>query len=121
MEKIFMKARAKVNITLDILDKRPDNYHNLKSVMQTISLYDELFIEKTDSGKIELECNVESINNKSNIVYKVCELLKEEYDIIDGIKIKLIKHIPIEAGLRRRECRLCYNITCIKQNVKFKN
>ena len=50
MNQIYMKARAKVNLTLEVLDKREDNYHNLKSVFQKVNLYDEMYIEKTDTN-----------------------------------------------------------------------
>ena len=48
MDKIYLKARAKINLTLNVLDKREDNYHNIESVFQKISLYDELYIEKNN-------------------------------------------------------------------------
>lgn len=99
MEKIYMKARAKVNLSLEILEKRQDNYHNLKSVFQKINLYDELFIEKTNSEDIEMQTNVKSLNNKDNIIYKSYVKLKEEYKQITGIKVRLTKKIPIQAGL----------------------
>ena len=51
MDKIYLKTRAKINLTLNVLNKRPDNYHNIESVFQKISLYDELFIEKNMSNK----------------------------------------------------------------------
>ena len=54
MEQIFKKAKAKINLTLEVLEKRPDNYHNIKSIFQTIYLYDELYIEKIQNNKIEL-------------------------------------------------------------------
>lgn len=55
MNKIYLKARAKVNLSLEILNKREDNYHNIKSVFQKINLYDELYIEKTNTNKFEIE------------------------------------------------------------------
>ena len=70
MNQIYMKARAKVNLTLEVLDKREDNYHNLKSVFQKVSLYDEIYIYKTDSDDFELETNIGEINNEDNIIYK---------------------------------------------------
>lgn len=99
MEKIYMKARAKVNLSLEILEKRPDNYHNLKSVFQKINLYDELFIEKITSEDIEIQTNIESLKGKDNIIYKAYIKLKEEYKQITGIKVILDKKIPIQAGM----------------------
>lgn len=99
MEKIYMKARAKVNLSLEILGKRPDNYHNLRSVFQKVNLYDELYIEKTDSNEFELQTNIEKLNNKDNIIYKAYMKLKEKYSQITGVKVTLNKKIPMEAGL----------------------
>ena len=99
MDKIYLKARAKINLTLEILDKREDNYHNLESVFQKINLYDEIYIYKTNSGKFELYTNEDKINNESNIIYKAYVGLKEIYKTITGIKVVLNKRIPMEAGL----------------------
>ena len=51
MNKIYLKARAKINLSLEILNKREDNYHNIKSVFQKINLYDEIYIQKSDNDE----------------------------------------------------------------------
>lgn len=99
MDKIYIKARAKVNLTLEILEKRPDNYHNLKSVFQKVNLYDELYVEKSEHDGCEILTNVEKLNSKDNIIYKAYVKLREEYPQITGIKVNLNKKIPMEAGL----------------------
>lgn len=99
MEQIYMKARAKINLTLEILDKREDNYHNLKSVFQKVSLYDEIYIQKTENENFKLETNVGEINNKDNIIYKSYERLKERFKQISGVKVILNKKIPMQAGM----------------------
>ncbi len=101
MNKIYTKARAKINLNLLILNKREDNYHNLKSVFQKVNLYDELYINKIDEDQFILETNVESLNNKENIIYKVYEKLKELYGskINCGIRVLLKKNIPMQAGM----------------------
>lgn len=99
MEKIFIKARAKINLTLNVVNKRKDGYHNLESIFQKINLYDELFIEKLQDNKFELITNAKEIQNEENIIYKAYIKLKDEYRNISGIKVKLNKNIPIEAGL----------------------
>ncbi|MDR1511276.1 MAG: 4-(cytidine 5'-diphospho)-2-C-methyl-D-erythritol kinase [Endomicrobium sp.] len=97
--KLYLKAPAKINFFLEVKNKRTDGYHNLKSVMQTVSLYDELFFELTDS-EILLECKNEHLpTNKENIVYKVAQIVKNHYDINEGVRIHLKKKIPIKAGL----------------------
>jgi len=99
MEKIYVKARAKLNLTLNILNKREDGYHDLESVFQKIGLYDELYVEKTNSNHIELVCNVKELENENNIIWKAYNVLKQMHPNISGIKVTLIKHIPIQAGL----------------------
>ena len=99
MEKIYVKARAKINLSLNVLNKRPDNYHNLESIFQKINLYDELYIEKTNTNTIEIITNLENVKLEDNIIYKAYTKLKEKYKQIEGIKVTLNKRIPTEAGL----------------------
>ena len=98
---MIVKAPAKINLFLEILNKRPDGYHNIESVMHTISLFDILEFSPIMEDKIELICdNVElSSDTKKNIVYKAAEKFKQQYNIKQGIKIKLTKNIPMGAGL----------------------
>ncbi len=99
MDKIYTKARAKVNLCLNVLEKRPDNYHNLESIFQKINLYDELYIEKTNSESLEIISNLKNVKFENNIIYKAYLKLKEKYNQIKGLKVTLIKKIPTEAGL----------------------
>lgn len=99
MDQIYTKARAKVNLTLEVLNKRADNYHNLKSVFQKVNLYDEIYIEKTDTNKFELDTNLTGVDIKDNILYKAYIKLKEKYVNLTGIKVRLNKRIPMQAGL----------------------
>lgn len=99
MEEIYTKARAKINLNLEVVGKREDNYHNIKSVFQKINLYDELSIKKTQTDSFELETNIEELNNKENIIYKAYVKLKENYQNITGVQVKLNKKIPMQAGL----------------------
>lgn len=99
MEKIYTKARAKINLNLEILSKRPDNYHNIKSVFQKINLYDELFIQKNNNNKFDLTSNIDALNNEDNIIYKAYLKLKEKYNCIGGVSVTLNKKIPLQAGM----------------------
>ena len=99
MEEIYAKARAKINLNLEILDKRPDNYHNLKSVFQKVNLYDEIFIRKNETNELELKTNVQELNNKDNIIYKAYDKLKEKFEEITGVDVYLSKKIPMKAGM----------------------
>ena len=68
METIYKKARAKINLNLEVTGKRTDNYHTLSSVFQKINLYDELYIQKTKSDGIVIISNVKELNNEDNIM-----------------------------------------------------
>jgi 4-diphosphocytidyl-2-C-methyl-D-erythritol kinase len=91
---IFEKAYAKINLTLDVVRKRDDGYHELKMIMIPIDFYDELTFEASD--QIELISNVEI---KDNAILKTANLMKETFSVTQGAKITLNKKIPIGAGL----------------------
>lgn len=100
METIYKKARAKVNLTLNVLGKREDGYHELETIFQKISLYDELRITKTNEhNDIKINTNVEALEGKNNIIFKAYEILKNKFDKIGGIEVELKKNIPMQAGL----------------------
>ena len=95
------KAYAKLNLTLDILGKREDGYHDLKSVMQTVSLYDTITIHTGTQTEWKIRCNKEGIPCDSrNLVWKAAELylnaVKKE---INGLEIEIEKQIPSGAGM----------------------
>lgn len=94
-----IKAYGKVNISLDVVGKREDEYHLLSMIMQNIDLYDEIEVEKQQCGII-LECNKSYVPvDNRNLAYKAAEIFKERYDIVDGVKINIEKNIPVSAGL----------------------
>ena len=99
MKKIYIKARAKVNLNLEILGKREDNYHNLESVFQKINLYDEIYIKRTETDDFKLNINVKELDTKENIIYKAYVKLKEQYKTITGIEVTVNKKIPMQAGM----------------------
>lgn len=97
---MIVKAPAKINLYLEIINKRPDGYHNIESVMHTVSLFDILEFTELQEDKIELVCdNADLTDTKKNLVYKAAEKVKEKYNITTGVKIKLTKNIPMGAGL----------------------
>ena len=99
MEEIYIKARAKVNLSLEVLGKREDNYHNLESVFQKINLYDEIYIKKIQEEDFRLKINVKELDSKENIIYKAYGKLKEQYKVINGIEVIVNKKIPMQAGM----------------------
>lgn len=97
--KLTIDTRAKINLTLDIINKRRDGYHNLSMVMQTIDLFDTIDFELT-GGNIAIVCNDPKIpTDYRNIIYKAAFILKEKYKVSQGVNVKLTKRIPSEAGL----------------------
>lgn len=100
MNQIELKALAKINLGLDVLGRRENGYHDVRMVMQSIYLYDEVKIEKTEAPGIALASNLTFLpTGEGNIAYKAAQLLTEEFEIGEGVKITLNKHIPVAAGL----------------------
>lgn len=93
-----IKSYAKINLTLDILGKREDGYHEIKTVFQHISLYDEIMLKKTKK-EIVVKSNIDELNNENNICYKTAKILKDKFNITSGVNIFIKKNIPIAAGL----------------------
>ena len=94
-------AFAKVNLTLDVLDKRPDGYHNIKSIMQTISLRDDVEIDIGTGKPWCMVCNWDTIPaDERNLAWKAAKLF---FDTTgkdpEGLEIRITKRIPTEAGL----------------------
>jgi 4-diphosphocytidyl-2-C-methyl-D-erythritol kinase len=95
-----MKAYAKINLGLDVLNKRADGYHDVCMIMQTVDVYDTLTIRKADHNKISLKTNHPYLPcDKNNIVYKAAEVFLHKYHPGNGVILKLTKTIPVAAGL----------------------
>ena len=100
MDEISLKALAKINLGLDVLGKREDGYHEVRMVMQTIHLYDRVEIKKTRSPHIHVETNLYYLPvNEDNLVYRAAKLMKDEFQIKEGVRIVLQNFIPVAAGL----------------------
>lgn len=99
METINIKAYAKVNLSLDILGKRDNGYHEVEMIMQQITLYDQIMIEKKAKGiTIHTDCYYVP-NDERNIAYKIAKDVFDRFDIQSGIHIEIKKNIPVAAGL----------------------
>lgn len=91
---------AKINLILRITSKRSDGYHNILSLMQPVSLYDEVEIEVDTIGGIDVEADVPGVpNGPENLAYKAARLFLDESGIESGVKISISKRIPHGAGL----------------------
>lgn len=95
-----VSSSAKLNLYLEILDKRPDGYHNLRTVFERISLNDTLTLKEIDSPEIRIISDSKDIPCDSrNLAYKAAEILKEDFGIEKGLEIRIKKIIPVGAGL----------------------
>ena len=100
MDKLDLKALGKINLGLDVLGKRENGYHDVRMVMQTVYLYDQIRIEKRKEPGISLSTNLFYLPvNENNLAYRAASLLMEEFHIKEGVKITLDKHIPVAAGM----------------------
>jgi len=96
---IKVKARAKINLSLDVIAKRDDGYHDIRTIMQTVKLCDNI-IMSIEGKTLELECNTDKVPlNNANIAYRAAKVFIAKYGITEGIKINIEKNIPVSSGL----------------------
>ena len=97
MQKVTESAFAKVNLTLAVTGRRPDGYHTLETVFQSVSLCDRLVLERQETG---LSLNeAAGIPAEENIITRADKLLRSEFPALGGVRVRLEKNIPAEAGL----------------------
>lgn len=95
-----LRAMAKINLGLDVIRKREDGYHEVRMIMQTIRMYDVLDIRKKRNPGISLSTNLPYVpSDERNLVYKAAKLLVDEFDIKEGLSMRLSKSIPVAAGM----------------------
>ena len=100
MDRLELKALGKINLGLDVLGRRENGYHDVRMVMQTVYLYDKIWMEKKKDPQITLETNLYYLPvNENNLAYQAAKLLMDEFDIKEGVDIRLEKHIPVAAGM----------------------
>lgn len=93
------RSYAKINLTLDVLGKRTNGYHDVKMIMQTVSLFDLIIVDKISAG-ITVNTNLKYLpNNDKNIAYKAAQLFFEKTGLSGGARIIIHKNIPVAAGL----------------------
>ena len=97
----LIKSYAKVNLGLKILDRLPDNYHSIFTIMQEIDLYDTIQLQKNNTGELNIICQgpINVPNNTDNLCIKAAQLIFKKYQINNGLDIVLTKNIPVGAGL----------------------
>lgn len=100
MKKLTIQAPAKINYVLDVLGKRPDNYHELRMVMQRIALSDHIEISLRDDGELQVICGKDGVpGGPGNIAWRAARALLDKAGLQIGVDIVIEKNIPVAAGL----------------------
>ncbi|TDB47794.1 MULTISPECIES: 4-(cytidine 5'-diphospho)-2-C-methyl-D-erythritol kinase [Bacillaceae] len=98
--KLMVKAPAKINLSLDVLHKRTDGYHEVKMVMTTIDLADRIELSEREDGRIVIYSHNRFVpDDQRNLAYQAAQLLKKRYKVDKGVNILIDKQIPVAAGL----------------------
>ncbi|MGZ3643342.1 MAG: 4-(cytidine 5'-diphospho)-2-C-methyl-D-erythritol kinase [Ktedonobacteraceae bacterium] len=95
----FVRAYAKINLTLDVLGKRNDGYHDLATVMQTVDLHDTICLSTTNDNKVQIVCTIPELSNDNNLAVRAVHLVRQHINSRQGVLIELHKRIPMAAGL----------------------
>ena len=97
---LSLKAYGKINLGLDVLRRREDGYHDVRMIMQTVGIFDRVDLVRKEEPGIEVETNLYYLpTNENNLVYKAAKLLMDEFQVQEGIQIRLRKFIPVAAGM----------------------
>ena len=97
---VTVHAPAKVNLILRILDRRPDGYHNLWSIMHTVALEDAVTMRASSQRGIRLACNVGGLSvDHTNLVWRAASAVLDRAQLSVGVDIELYKRVPMGAGL----------------------
>lgn len=100
MELLKLQAYGKINLSLDVLRKREDGYHDVRMIMQTVKLHDNIDLYRTKKPGIEIHTNLSFLPvNENNLMYKAAKLIMDEFHIEDGVRLDLKKVIPVSAGM----------------------
>lgn len=100
MSGVKVITRGKINISIDVLNKRDDGFHNVEMIMQTLDIKDYIYIKELDNDIIKIDSDCVFIPcNEENLVYKAAQLIKKTYNIKKGLEIYIDKNIPVAAGM----------------------
>jgi 4-diphosphocytidyl-2-C-methyl-D-erythritol kinase len=95
----FVQSYAKINLTLDVLGRRTDGYHELASVMQTVDLHDVICLIASDEDCVRVICSQPELSNDNNLAVRAAQAVRQWLSITQGVVIELHKRIPLAAGL----------------------
>lgn len=100
MNTLTLNSYAKLNLYLEVLNKRKDNYHNIKTIFERIDLADKIILKSRRDKKINITCNVTAVpRDNTNLAWRSAKLLQDSFNIDKGVDIKIIKRIPVGSGL----------------------
>jgi 4-diphosphocytidyl-2-C-methyl-D-erythritol kinase len=95
----FVRAYAKINLSLDVLGRRDDGYHELATVMQTIDLYDTICLTAAHDNRVHMISTIPALSNDDNLAARAAQLVRQQLTLTRGVVIELHKCIPMTAGL----------------------
>ncbi len=97
---LTLNSYAKLNLYLEVLNKRKDNYHNIKTIFERIDLADKIILKSRRDKEIKVTCNVTAVpRDNTNLAWRSAKLLQDSFNINKGVDIKIIKRIPVGSGL----------------------
>ena len=99
MDSYLIKAYAKINLGLDVVRRLENGYHEVRMIMQTVGIHDELMLKRTEKGITVTTDSGELPTDENNLIYKAAKLMMETYHITSGLHIHLKKNIPVAAGM----------------------
>ncbi len=95
----FVRSYAKINLTLDVLGRRSDGYHELITIMQTVDLYDTICLTANEDTSVRMICTRPELNNDDNLAARAAQAIRQRLNLTQGLDIELDKRIPVAAGL----------------------
>lgn len=95
----FVQSYAKINLTLDVLGKRADGYHELATIMQMVDLYDTLCLTRLHENRVSIVCSKDGLDGADNLAARAAQAIRKHLSLTQGVHIELDKRIPIAAGL----------------------
>lgn len=95
----FVRSYAKINLTLDVLGRRSDGYHELITIMQTVDLYDTICLTTTKDSSVGMICTQAELSNDDNLAVRAAQAIRQKLNLTQGLDIELHKCIPVAAGL----------------------
>ena len=113
---ITIKAPAKINLALDTLYKRKDNYHEVEMVMTTVDLADYITVTPLEKNEIVIKSNEFTMPlNEKNLAYQAAQLFKQHFNIDKGVEIYIKKRIPVAAGLAGGSSNAAATLKALKE------